>query len=90
VVVESTSGSATSEIGTAREYLYKHRGKVMVVQRVEGQPPRNEDFFQVESVGSHPSGLIITGVFEHNRRQNLRPIDIRQATEVEINSRSLP
>jgi hypothetical protein len=56
----------------------------MVVQRAEGQPPRSEDFFQVESVGSHPSGLIITGVFERNRRQNLRPMDIRRATESEI------
>ena len=58
----------------------------MVVQRAEGQSPRSEDFFQVESVGSHPSGLIITGVFEHNRRQNLRPMDIRRATESEIAS----
>ena len=58
----------------------------MVVQRAEGLPPRSEDFFQVESVGSHPSGLIITGVFEHNRRQNLRPMDIRRATELEIAS----
>jgi len=61
----------------------------MVLQRAEGQPPRSEDFFQVESVGSHPSGLIVTGVFEHNRRQNLRPMDIRRATEVEIASRTV-
>jgi hypothetical protein len=61
----------------------------MVVQRAEGQSPRSEDFFQVESVGSHPSGLIITGVFEHNRRQNLRPTDIRRATDLEIASQKV-
>jgi hypothetical protein len=57
----------------------------MVVQRAERQP-LSEDFFQVESVGSHPSGLVITGVFENNRRQRLRPEDIRRATESEIAS----
>jgi hypothetical protein len=87
--VDTTEGTASSASGTAREYLYKHRGKVMVVQRAEGETPRNEDFFQVESVGSHPSGLIVTGVFEHNRRKNLRPTDIRPATDLEIASQKV-
>lgn len=59
----------------------------MVLQKADAQAaPRNEDFFLVESVGSHPTGLVITGVFEHNRRQCLRLADMRRATESEIAS----
>ena len=71
---------------TAREYMLEHRGKMMVLQKAEGQIPGAGDFFLVESVGSHPSGLVITGVFEHNRRQRLRPSEMRPATEWEIAS----
>jgi hypothetical protein len=72
---------------TAQDYLFEHRDKVMVLRKTDGVPLRSEDFFLVESVGSHPSGLIVTGLFEHNRRQTLRPIQIRRATELEIASR---
>lgn len=56
----------------------------MVLQRAEGVAPQSTDFFTVESVGTHPSGLIITAIFAHNRRQRLRPAEIRAATESEI------
>ena len=66
--------------------MQEHRGKMMVLQKAEGQVPVSSDFFLVESVGSHPSGLVITGVFEHNRRQRLRTSEMRRATEWEIAS----
>jgi hypothetical protein len=52
----------------------------------EGQPLRSEDFFMVESVGVHPTGLIVTGLIEHNRQEPLRLSRFRPATEVEIAS----
>ena len=82
--VNPTSASDPSETATAKEYMLEHRGKVMVLQKAEGIVPQSTDFFTVESVGTHPSGLIITAVFEHNRRQRLRPAEVRRATELEI------
>jgi hypothetical protein len=82
--VNTTPGRETSETATAKEYMTEHRGKIMVLQRAEGMVPQSTDFFTVESVGTHPSGLIITAVFEHNRRQRLRPAEVREATESEI------
>ena len=67
--------------------MLEHRGKIMVLQKAEGVAPLSTDFFTVESVGTHPTGLIITAVFEHNRRQRLRPAEVRQATEQEIAAR---
>lgn len=64
--------------------MLEHRGKLMVLQKAEGVLPQSSDFFTVESVGTHPSGLIVCAVFEHNRRQRLRPAEIRCATDVEI------
>ena len=63
-----------------------HRGKVMVLRKTEGQPLRSEDFFLVDSVGTHPTGLIITGIFKHSRRQHLRLHQVRLATELEVAS----
>ena len=67
--------------------MMEHRGKIMVLHKPEGQIPGAGDFFLVESVGSHPSGLVVTGVFEHKRRQHMRPSEMRRATEWEIASR---
>jgi hypothetical protein len=77
-------GNETPAIGTAKEYMAEHRGKIMVLQKAEGVAPLSTDFFTVESVGTHPSGLIVTAVFEHHRRQRLRPAEIRVATDLEI------
>ncbi len=74
------------DTATAKQYMTEHRGKIMVLQKAEGVAPLSTDFFTVESVGTHPSGLIVTAVFEHNRRQRLRPAEIRRATESEIAS----
>jgi hypothetical protein len=82
--VDSTPDSPSPT--TAREYLAEHRGKVMVLNKTEGQPLRSEDFFLVESVGSHPTGLVITGIFKHSRRQRLRVKQFRLATELEVAS----
>jgi hypothetical protein len=82
--VNPTLGSDSSETVSAKEYMLEHRGKIMVLQKAEGVAPQTTDFFTVESVGTHPSGLIITAVFEHNRRLRLRPAEIRYATDLEI------
>jgi len=67
--------------------MLEHRDKIMVLQKAEGVAPLSTDFFTVESVGTHPTGLIITAIFEHNRRQRLRPAEVRRATEQEIATR---
>ena len=85
--METTPDSASST--NAREYMMEHRGKVMVLHKTEGQPFRSEDFFLVESVGSHPTGLIITGIFKHCRRQRLRLKQFRLATELEVASNNV-
>ena len=79
-----TTGSDSTGTDTAKQYMAAHRDKIMVLQKAEGVAPQSTDFFKVESVGTHPSGLIITAVFEHNRRQRLRPAEVREATELEI------
>ena len=76
--------SDTLDTRTAKEYMLEHRDKIMVLKRADGVAPLGTDFFTVQSVGTHPSGLVVTAIFEHNRRQHLRPADIRRATDSEI------
>ena len=59
----------------------------MVVCGKEGQVVEGRDFFTVESVGTLPNGLLITGLFDHNRRERLRSHSVRLATEGEIAAR---
>lgn len=87
VYVNLTTGSDWVETRTAKQYMAEHRGKVMVLQKAEGIAPVNTDFCTVESAGTHPTGLIVTAVFEHNRRQHLRTGEIRLATDLEIAAR---
>jgi hypothetical protein len=41
----------------------------------------------VESVGTLEDGLLVSGLFEHNRRERLRSQNVRLATEQEIAAR---
>ncbi len=68
----------------AAAYRRAHVGKLMVIQRGEGRPPAAGDFFQLESVGTHPTGLIVTGIFEDERRAHMMASAVREANHSEI------
>ena len=65
-------------------YRRTHAGKLMIIRRAEGEPTVATDFFQFDSVGTHPSGLLVTGIFEKNRRSHMMASHVRAANEVEI------
>lgn len=85
--MDTHSEIASSETRTAKQYFRDHQGKVMVVSREEGQAVENRDFFLVESVGTVANGLIVTGIFDHSRRERLRSHCIRLATDGELAAR---
>lgn len=84
-----TPDGELSDTRTAKQYMYEHRDKIMVLQRAEGIAPLSTDFCTVESVGTHPTGLFVTVVFEQRRRQHLRTKELRRATEQEIATRQV-
>ena len=65
-------------------YRRTHAGKLMVITREEGTEPVLSDFFRFDSVGTHPTGLFVTGVFEGDGRQHIRASLVRNASEAEI------
>jgi hypothetical protein len=69
---------------TARDYGHAFSGKVMVIDRKKGAPLVTSDFFQLDDVGTHPSGLIVTGLFENGRRSHMMASAVRLATWDEI------
>jgi len=86
--VETNPASESSETRTAKDYYRDHRDKVMVVCGKEGHVLESRDFFLIESVGTLAGGLLITGLFDHQRRERLRSHNVRLATEGEIASRN--
>jgi hypothetical protein len=87
VGVDTILESSSSETRTAKEYYRDHRDRVMVVNAKEGQALESRHFFVVESVGTLSDGLLVSGLFDHNRRDRLRSHQVRLATEQEIASR---
>jgi hypothetical protein len=85
--VETNPESESSETRTAKQYFQEYQGKVMVVTRAEGQALNSRDFFLVESVGTLANGLLVTGLFDHSRRERLRSHSIRLATADELATR---
>lgn len=77
---------------TARDYHRAHAGKLMVVEPRNGRKPSTGDFFHIEDVGTHPTGLFVTGIFENARRNHMLSSAVRDASPDEIawhnNSRS--
>jgi hypothetical protein len=69
---------------TAAAYSRAHTGKLMVIQRPDGRTPVTSDFFHIESVGTHPTGLFVTGVFENERRGHMISTLVRDAVPSEI------
>ena len=73
-----------AEENTARGYRRAHAGKLMVLQRSGATEPAPRDFFHLEDVGTHPSGLLVTGIFENDRRAHMMATAVRDASEAEI------
>jgi hypothetical protein len=69
---------------TARDYERTHAGKVMIIQRNDGTPLVTSDFFELDGVGTHPTGLIVTGLFEGGRRSHMMATAVRVANPAEI------
>lgn len=68
----------------ARAYRRAHIGKLMVFKRSGAQEPAARDFFQLADVATHPSGLLVTGIFENDRRSHMMASAVRDASEAEI------
>jgi hypothetical protein len=69
---------------TARDYERAYAGKVMIIQRNDGAPLVTSDFFELDGVGTHPTGLIVTGLFENGRRSHMMATAVRVANRAEI------
>jgi hypothetical protein len=74
---------AEEELG-AVAYRRAHSGKLMRIAREEGRTRDLADFFQFESVGTHPTGLFVTGIFADGQRGHMRASLVRDASEGEI------
>ena len=44
----------------------------------------SSDFFRLEDVGTHPTGLFVTGIFDNARRNHMKSSAVRDATPEEI------
>jgi len=69
---------------TARDYERANAGKLMIIQRNDGAPLVTSDFFELDGVGTHPTGLIVTGLFEDGRRSHMMATAVRVANGAEI------
>jgi hypothetical protein len=76
--------AASAEKITARDYERANAGKVMIIQRNDGAPLVTSDFFELDGVGTHPTGLIVTGLFENGRRSHMMATAVRVANGAEI------
>jgi hypothetical protein len=68
----------------ARAYRRAHTGKLMIIRRDEGRKLAREDFFQFDDAGTHPVGLMVTGIFADKSRGHLLASKVRDANEAEI------
>jgi hypothetical protein len=68
----------------ARAYRRAHAGRLMVVEPKAGRELSSGDFFQLEDVGTHPTGLFVTGLFDNARRNHMLTSAVRDATLDEI------
>lgn len=68
----------------ARAYHRTHAGKLMVVEPKAGRELSSSDFFRLEQVSTHPTGLFVTGIFDDARRNHMMASNVRDATLDEI------
>jgi hypothetical protein len=75
---------AHSPVTPARAYHRAHAGKLMVVEPKVGREISAGDFFHLEDVGTHPTGLYVTGLFDNARRNHMIASAVRDASPDEI------
>jgi hypothetical protein len=75
---------ALSQETPARAYRRAHAGKLMVVEPKADRTLSSGDFFHLEEVGTHPTGLFVTGIFDDARRHHMAASAVRDATQDEI------
>jgi hypothetical protein len=80
----SPSASPPQEVSPAKAYRLAHAGRLMIIQRKEGKELAVEDFFRFDSVGTHPTGLIVTGVFHDKHRAHMMATAVREANAAEV------
>lgn len=68
----------------ARAYYRAHVGKLMVCESKAGRELSSGDFFHLDDVGTHPTGLLVTGLFDNDRRGHMAASAVRDATQDEI------
>ena len=68
----------------ARGYRRAHAGKLMTIDRSDDHERSARDFFHIEDVGTHPTGLLVTGIFDNNRRGHMLASSVREADAEEI------
>jgi hypothetical protein len=79
-----TSQSSVSPGLDARSYRRVHAGKLMIIDRSADRERSARDFFHIEDVGTHPTGLLVTGIFDNNRRGHMLATSVREADADEI------
>jgi hypothetical protein len=82
--MDTVPNVALSQETPARAYHRAHAGKLMIVEPKAGQQLSAADFFHFEDVGTHPTGLFVTGVFDNARRHHMIASAVRDATVEEI------
>jgi len=68
----------------ARAYYRAHAGRLMVCESKTGRELSSGDFFRLQEVGTHPTGLLVTGLFDNERRNHMAASAVRDATRDEI------
>ena len=68
----------------AKAYLRLHTGKLMIVEPRSGRELSAHDFFHLDDVGTHPTGLLVTGIFQDARRHHMMATAVRDASPEEI------
>ena len=82
--MQTTQAPIASEPLNARAYRRAFAGKLMIIERAGGAERSASDFFHVEDVGTHPTGLLVTGIFDNARRGHMLASSVRAANETEI------
>ena len=73
-----------AEVNPARAFRRAHADKLMVFERSGATTPAPGDFFHLEDVGTHPTGLFVTGIFQDKRRAHMPASAVRDASAAEI------
>jgi hypothetical protein len=60
------------------------RRQAYVVEPSSGREISAGDFFHLEEVGTHPTGLFVTGIFDNARRNHMLASAVRDASPDEI------